>query len=213
MSWPSWASVSLTCPWPCARAVPGAVGLAAPWPLTVATGLAPGIAVETAWPRMICVTTCCPPWPGEKEVVYGTYRTLGVNPEGWTRLPPNTHSKTDPKLKINIYVCFYQVFVQAKDKNNVYLAALQGGFEWLSFPLPPFAESVFELLSFLAESDHWPEPKRIIKLNTCPQIYRELKTANSIYTLLYRTPAKGGERGGELERGGVPVAESLESWP
>lgn len=74
MSWPSCARVSLTCPWPCARGVPAcvcpvAVGLAAPWPLTVATGLVPGIAVETAWPRIICVTTCCPPWPGRQRCI------------------------------------------------------------------------------------------------------------------------------------------------
>lgn len=74
MSWPSCARVSLTCPWPCARGVPAcvcpvAVGLAAPWPLTVATGPVPGIAVETAWPRIICVTTCCPPWPGRQRCI------------------------------------------------------------------------------------------------------------------------------------------------
>lgn len=76
MSWVSWAMVSLTWPWPGARGVPGgvwpaacpaALGLATPWLVTVVTGLAADIAVETGWPWMICVTTCCPPWPGGKQ--------------------------------------------------------------------------------------------------------------------------------------------------
>lgn len=29
----------------------------------------------------------------------------------------------------------------------------------------------------------------------------------------YKTPAKGCEHADELDRGGVPVAESLECWP
>lgn len=98
MSCPSCASVSLTCPWPCARAVPGcvwptALGLAAPWPLTVATGLAPGIAVETAWPRIICVTTCCPPWPRDRSVYKSQYWWMDMS------------ASTDPTKIINYSIC------------------------------------------------------------------------------------------------------------
>lgn len=74
----SCATLSFSWPCPCARGVPGGVwpavcpavwGLATPCPAAEATGLVADIAVETAWPRVIWATTCCPPWP-ERESVF-----------------------------------------------------------------------------------------------------------------------------------------------
>lgn len=59
----------------------------------------------------------------------------------------------------NLIVFLNDLFVEEKDENNFYLAALQGEFESRPFPSPPFAGLVSELQSFLDGSDRLPEPK------------------------------------------------------
>lgn len=156
VSWVSCARVSLTWPCPCARGVPGgvwpvacpaAVGLAAPWPVTVATGLAPDIAVETAWPRMICVTTCWPPWPG-------TERCGKVDTQTMDTYRHHTSHQLFFEDKL--------LFVHKLSRGVYYLAGPRGVFGVLSFPWVPSAGSVFGSLSFLDGSDHQlTEPRGI----------------------------------------------------